>query len=562
MNETIGAKGGVNDRRRQMRISREQKKKLEDFEEQREIAELEQKVRKKQFYTLIKTLPIVIGGGLVQTLYDTATGRKHDTEEENSKWRIKEYDGDVTHMTPEEFREKQRRKRVITTPTGEKIIVYVSDDIEDLNKLPDVKEAKDDIEILSLPEEKKEVPKTIPSTTPKTSEEVKQERVKAFEEEVLSSPETVDLDTFIDHELSDIDFSDLSPEAKNKLDQLKSRKIVDEYEKQLKDIRYELRQVIYEYNVLVDEGEDVVLSRDAEIILDRLSDIIDKVDELKKKIKIEDLDQYDDNYIYYLIEGYLREFHNKRILSEVKDSPLYVMISEKLDELEQKRGKFTKTVEDKKDQLQDREKDFEQLKSHYYSLERLNNQLLEFQYDQNRLLKEIQEKVRNATTETERVKEEFVGMTRQSRRLLRMLSFQMFLPGPRFARGAAASAAAYLYFMNNVIRPQTRTRVYKVITVKDYHDQIQGSIDSLEDAIRVLGKTSDQIDKMMIELEDRYKDYVGVVPEFDELLANLRKVKRDMEEKEYEMNKIKKQQELELEKNDAKVKTMGEYPVN
>ncbi len=559
MNETIGAKGGVNDRRRQMRISREQKKKLEDFEEQREIAELEQKVRKKQFYTLIKTLPIVVGGGLVQTLYDTATGRKHDTEEENSKWRIKEYDGDVTHMTPEEFREKQKRKRVITTPTGEKIIVYVSDDIEDLKELPEVKE---DVEILTLKDEKKEVPKTIPSTTPKTSEEVKQERVKAFEEEVLSSPETVDLDTFIDHELSDIDFSDLSPEAKNKLDQLKSRKIVDEYEKQLKDIRYELRQVIYEYNVLVDEGEDVVLSRDAEIILDRLSDIIDKVDELKKKIKIEDLDKYDDNYIYYLIEGYLREFHNKRILSEVKDSPLYVMISEKLDELEQKRGKFTKTVEDKKDQLQDREKDFEQLKSHYYSLERLNNQLLEFQYDQNRLLKEIQEKVRNATTETERVKEEFVGMTRQSRRLLRMLSFQMFLPGPRFARGAAASAAAYLYFMNNVIRPQTRTRVYKVITVKDYHDQIQGSIDSLEDAIRVLGKTSDQIDKMMIELEDRYKDYIGVVPEFDELLANLRKVKRDMEEKEYEMNKIKKQQELELEKNDAKVKTMGEYPVN
>ena len=169
MNETIGAKGGVNDRRRQMRISREQKKKLEDFEEQREIAELEQKVRKKQFYTLIKTLPIVVGGGLVQTLYDTATGRKHDTEEENSKWRIKEYDGDVTHMTPEEFREKQKRKRVITTPTGEKIIVYVSDDIEDLKELPEVKE---DIEILSLPEEKKEVPKTTPSTIPKTSEEV------------------------------------------------------------------------------------------------------------------------------------------------------------------------------------------------------------------------------------------------------------------------------------------------------------------------------------------------------------------------------------------------------
>ena len=573
MNETIGAKGGSNDLRRQMRISQEQKKKLEEYEEEREIAELEKKVKKKQFYTLIKTLPIVIGGGTIQTLYDTATGKKRDTEDENSRWKIKEYDHDVTHLTPGEF-EEQRRRKIITTPTGEKIVVFVEAPVSDKTIVEDTitennNGLKDTVSEKTPEKVKPSIIGEILSPTPKSEKkEEKTEEKFVFDGDTKKKPsigignDQVDIEAFIDQELSGVDLPSLSKEAQEKLGKLKSKKIVEEYERQLKDIRFELRQVIYEYNVLEDESDDVVLSRDAEIILDKLSDIIDRIEELKQRIKVEDLDQYDDQYIYYLIEGYLKDFHDKKIISEIEDSPLYIMISEKLDELEQRKDKFSRKVEDKKEKLEEREIDFDQIKKNYYSIDQLNNQLLEYQYDQNRILREIQEKVRNATTESERVQEEVVGMNSQSQRLFRMLSFQMFLPGPRFAKGLAASAAAYLYFMNNVIRPNTRTKRYKVIMVHDYHDEIKGNLESLEDAIRLLGKTSNQVDKMIIEIEDRYHDYLGVVPECDEILRNLKKIKSEIEEKEYEMKKIKQQQELELEKNDAKVKTIGEYAVN
>ena len=558
MDETIGVKGGANDRRRTMIISRNQKKKLKQYEEEREIAELEKKVKKKQFYTLIKTLPIVIGGGTIQTLHDVATGKRRDIDE--NELRLKEYDGDVSKYTKEEFEEKRRRK-IITTPSGEKIVVYIETPIEEkkTNKQPlkhvseNIKENEDNFipikeetkkEKISKTTKKKETTKT--TTGPKVS----------------IGEEQVELEEFIDKELSTVDFSNLSQSAQETLGKLKSRKIVEEYEKQLKDIRYELRKVIYEYNVLVEDSEEVVLSKDAEIILDRLSEIIDKIEELKKKIKIDSLEQYDDNYVYTLIEGYLSDFHDKKLVEEIEDSPLYVMLEEKLEELDKKRGNFSKKVEDKKEKLEEREIDFEEMKKKYSSLNQLNNQLLEFQYDQNRILKEIQERVRNSLTESERVKEEVVGMTRQSRRLLRLLSLQMFLPGPKAAKGASAAAAAYLYFMKNVIKPNTKTTRYKVIMVQDYHDQIKSSIDSINDAIRLLGKTTIQIDKMIRDIKDEFGDYIGKVPECDELLNNLKKIKREMEEKEYEMNRIKREQELELEKNDAKVKKRGEYAVN
>ena len=558
MDETIGVKGGANDRRRTMIISRNQKKKLKQYEEEREIAELEKKVKKKQFYTLIKTLPIVIGGGTIQTLHDVATGKRRDIDE--NELRLKEYDGDVSKYTKEEFEEKRRRK-IITTPSGEKIVVYIETPIEEkkTNKQPlkhvseNIKENEDNFIPIKEETKKEKISKTTKKKeTTKTTTGPK----------VGIGEEQVELEEFIDKELSTVDFSNLSQSAQETLGKLKSRKIVEEYEKQLKDIRYELRKVIYEYNVLVEDSEEVVLSKDAEIILDRLSEIIDKIEELKKKIKIDSLEQYDDNYVYTLIEGYLSDFHDKKLVEEIEDSPLYVMLEEKLEELDKKRGNFSKKVEDKKEKLEEREIDFEEMKKKYSSLNQLNNQLLEFQYDQNRILKEIQERVRNSLTESERVKEEVVGMTRQSRRLLRLLSLQMFLPGPKAAKGASAAAAAYLYFMKNVIKPNTKTTRYKVIMVQDYHDQIKSSIDSINDAIRLLGKTTIQIDKMIRDIKDEFGDYIGKVPECDELLNNLKKIKREMEEKEYEMNRIKREQELELEKNDAKVKKRGEYAVN
>lgn len=584
MDETIGVKGGKNDRRRQMVLTKEARKKLEQYEEERELAELERKVKKKQLFTLIKTLPTAIGGGTIQTLYDVAVGKKReDKEEENSKWKIKEYDSDHSSRTPEE--EEQKRRKIITTPTGEKIVVYVVTPMEEKKTISSTPVSLDaPPKVLEEKKDKQEVETPTPVPFVEAKKEPKTESPKPQEERfIFTEPapqkdapkketpapihvgigqDQIDITSFIQDELSTIDFEQLPPKAKETLERLKSHKIVEEYERQLKDIRYELRKVIYEYDVLVEDNEEVVLSRDAEVILDRLSEIIDRVEELKRKIRIDHLDQYDDNYIHHLIEGYLEDFHHGKAIDEVKDSPLYLMLEEKLAELDQKKGKFQKSVDQKKEELVLKEEDFEKLKSRYYSLDQFNNQLLQFQTQQDAFLKEIREKIQNATSESERIVEEVQGLNLQSRRLLRLLSFQMFLPGPRFAKGLAASAASYLFFMNQVVRPHTVTKKYRVITVHDYHQDIQDSLHSLQDASHLLSKTSEQIDKMIGELKNRYHDYLGVVPECDDLLRNLKKMKSEVEEKEYEMERLKKQQELELEKNDAKVKTIGEYPVN
>lgn len=549
MDETIGVKGGKNDRRRSIKIRQARKRKLEQIDaEQEKLYELEKKVRRAQFYTLIKTLPIVLGGGVVQNLYEASRGKKEDLEEKNSQWRIKEYDQDISPLTPEEFEIKKRK--TITTPSGEKVVVYV--------KTYEFAKKKSNP---SLDDAKKLEKTFAPQKSEKQSTSMSKKKAnKGLNIDI--GDDSIDIETFFDADLSNFDLSSITPEAQSKINLIQSRKIIEGYEKELKEIRFELRILIFQYNALVDQGDEAVISRDAEIIIEKLSELIDKVEELKQRIRLDNLNQYSGDYINGVISGYIGEVEEDKMIQEIKNSPLYMSLKEKLDELSKKQGKFSDKMEDKKDAFEEKEMEFDRLKDKYFSIEKINAELARFQYEQDMILKEIQKKVDEAETVTEKVRIEFEGMNLQSRRLRRLFALQMFLPGLRFAKGATMATAAYLYGIRQLINPRTKSVPYTVIEVIDYHNEITGNINAIEDAISQLTATSSQIDSMIEEIKAKFGSYLENLAECRELLRNLNRIKGELADKEDELKLIKEKQEKELERNDVKVKKRGEYPVN
>lgn len=516
MNETIGIKGGKQDRRRTLKITQNKKKKLEKIEQEKEIKTLEQKVKKQQIYTLIKALPIAIGGGFIKTIHDTAIGKqKEDKEEENSRWRIKEYDGDISPTTPIEYElyklKKQKRKEVIT-PTGEKIIIYFTD-ISDKNK---------------------------------------ENTTRPYEEQFI-------LDDKANQQTNDTIYE---PDTTQKINIIKSRGILEEYDKQLKEIRYELRNTLFEFSVLEQAENEIVQKEDAQKILEQLNDIIDRIEILKDKMDIGNFDQYDSNYIYFLIEKYFDNFNNNIAVKDINESPLYIELAEKIKEFDNKKELLKKRVEEKKELLENKEEEFSKLKNKYLSIDKINSQLIKFQVEQEKLLKDIQEKINKSTTITEKVEYELRAINRQSSRMLRFMQLQMLLPVPAIAKVMSASVLSHIIFLNNIVSPEYTKKNYKIITVQDYSSEIKNSISEIDSSIDLLGKTSQQIDEIIKEINTKYKDYLGEVKECDEMLNNLKKIKSNIQEKEFEMEKLKQEQQKELEKNDAKVLTRGKYPVN
>ncbi len=560
MNEAIGVKGGKRDRKRRIIITANQKKKIKENykrKKQERIKKLEKEVKNLQLASFLVAVPISVAGTTVETLLNLREEQKE--ERLQAKGLQIEERAQAKALQTEELHQANKLE------LGESAI-YIEDYQSNDRKFTDYGYPKtiDGKEVVSYPDkkiitiEKKEYPKVVEAkvsleennkniTLKETLEQPNKQQEERKKVEVKEQKQT----------RIPIPASKIETLEENKIFQkITDKKIVAEYEEKLKDVKIELKKLIYEYNVLQQASEDLTDSKEAEEILYQLSIIIKKIEELKSKMKIDIKDLETDAYLTDIVDQYMDEFKNKNIVSEIKDSDLYIMIAEKLEEVTEKTGTLTNKVEDTKDKLELDESQFDKLKESYYNFENFNNQLIAFQSEQDFLLKDLEKKVSESTSITEQVQYRVQLMNRQNRRLLQMIALPMLIPGNRSARAIASATAAYLYFMRNLLNPRLREQRYRIISVIDYSSEIEKNISKIEDAAISISKTSNKLEEMIRKIEVDFKDYINAIPECRELLSNLNKLLSDLKEKEEELQKTKQEQEKLLETNNQKVKTL------
>ena len=553
MNEAIGAKAGKRDRKRRIIITANQKKKIKENyqrKKQERIKKLEKDVKNLELASFLVAVPIAVAGNTVETLLNLRD-EKEDERLEAKGLQIEER-LKAKGLQKEELHKANKLEL-------EETAVYIEDYQSNDRKFTDHGYPKtiDGKEIVGYPSKKtieikrKEYPKIVEA---KVSLEENNKRIER--KETLEQKKEIEIKGQQQTEIK-APTTQIENLEQNKIFQkFADKKIVAGYEEKLKEVRGELKKLIYEYNVLAQAAEDLTDSKEAEEVLQQLSIIIKKIEELKEKIKIENPEAENDTYLTEIVYQYIEEFSNKNTVAEVKDSELYIMIADKLEEVTEKTETLTNKVEDTKDKLELDEEAFANLKESYYNFENFNNQLIIFQNEQDYLLKDLEKKVSESTTVTEQVEYRVQLLNRQNKRLLQMIALPMLIPGNRSAKAIATATASYLYFMRNLLTPRLREQRYRVISVIDYSREIENNISRIEDATHTLGKTSNKLEEMIKKIEVDFKDYLDQIPECRELLNNLNKLLGDLKEKEEELEKTKQEQEKLLETNNQKVKTL------
>ena len=476
MNETIGSKGGRQDKKRTIIITKAKKKKLqENFQKkkQEKLKKLEKEVKNLQVASLFFDIPISIGGNIIETVLNTRISKNEERKEEKSL------------------------------------------EIEELHQA-DKKELFEGIE-----------EKNIHPVTEVEVKEIKQDRIPIKEVE-----ETAPKDEFLKKEAD--------------------KKIVSNYENRFKEIKREFKNIIYETTVLEEQSNQVPEKKTAEDLLNQVNTVIEKLEELKEKIKI---DLEDNQELTDLIDSYMDEFQNKQEVESIKDSNLYILLAGKVEEAKLQAINLSEKVEIKKDKLELNEEQFNLLKERFNSFENFNNQLIAFQNDQDNLLIDLEEKVKNSVSITEKATYQVKAMNKQSKKLLSLLTLPMLIPGNRSAKVMASSTAAYIYFLKQILSPKYKKKRYRVIEVTNYQKELEENLIRIDNTIDLLLKTSKKIEEMINQIEIEFQNYE--IPEYQELIGNLKKIRKEMQEKEEELKKTKQKQEKLLEENKEKVKTMS-----
>lgn len=559
MNETIGEKGGRRDRKRTIIITSENKKKLKEYYKKKKklkLEKLEREVKNLQLASFLVAVPISIAGNIYDAMFHVIDETK---EEEKEKGLQKELRDKAKGLQVEELHQTEKLELSETS-------TYIEDYQTNDRKFTDYGYPKT-IEgkmIVSLADNKKlnsvktNIEITLPPQIAKTQVSLTENNKLGKKEDILNQTNQESKIEVLEEKQDTIPMpaAGMSFIENTVFQKAQDKTLVVKYEEKFKDIREELKELIYEYNVLAQETNDIYTSKEAENILHQLNMVIKKLEELKGKIKVEVADLENDNYLIELVDGYIESFKNKKIVDEVKDSALYIMLADKVEELTTKTGSLNTKLEDKKEELELDEEKIETLKDAYYNYDNFNNQLISFQYEQDFMLKELEQRVQESTSITEQVEYRIQLMTKQSKRLLKMLALPMMIPGGRSAKAMATATAAYMYFMKNLMNPRLQQKKYRIISVTDYSREIENNISKVSDAINLIGKTSDKLEEMITKLEKDFKDYIDEIPECKELLSNLNKLLSELKQKEEELVKTKSKQENLLEKNNQKVKTL------
>jgi len=526
MNENIGVKGENNDLRKQKKIFEKKKKK-----EELEIEELEKSVKKLQFQTAIIAIPLIISANAFRKLL------LGEEKEEKS-----------TIFLPKTSLEKKDKVFITENDSHELVEVTLTTN-RYKNKKILAEASPDEKLILKAP---KEEPETLEKVDSNSKEKTIIEQDNHKIEIRLQKQEYIP----IKEEISSVQKEDIQ------LDRLTNTSIINQYEKELKGIRIELKKVIYEYNVLVDYSDNLYHTEEVEKLLLKLNKVIKKIEELKQKLQLENFDKYEKDYLENLAYGYIFQFKNKKMVEDIKDSELYIMISEKLEELDLKKDILTEKLQNKKEILHLDEEKLRELKEKYDSYEDFNSELLKVQYEQDSILNDINIKIANSIEQSQRVETKVRALNDESLRLMHLIIPQMLIPGPRSARRIAFAAMLYIRFMRNIMRPQIQTRHYQVLTVTDYSKEISDSISQIDKGMKLIIKSKQELDKTIKEFEKNYYEYFQILPEYEQLLYNLQKVCDSLLEKEEELKRLKEEEEKNLEKNNEKVKMVNEYNKN
>ena len=565
--ESRGQKGGINDRRRVMKL---RKKEIERLKELNEEESLKKELKERETKELLSIIPIVI----IKILIDNTRSKKivnidrkkdikekkeetitqlEEKSEEKKEESKKELSKQVKPESNEGFVKVDRiEEEKNESPIIENIIlpgILLLQDkpkIIKVNKVKDIdeKELKEDTskEEAKQLEEQEEIKSNDKEKSEEAKEEVKEETRQEKKEEKSEKKEETQSS------------EEKQTEIDKKIERLQSNKIVEKYADKLMAIRHDLRNIIFEYNMIVDRNNKLQTKEEAEKLLDSLNKLIKKIDELKKKLDIPDSDKYDETYLYAIAEEYMKEFSNNKPIKEIKSSPLYISISEKVKELDKAKNKLKKTIDDNKKSLGIKEAQVEKLKSNYDKMSDFDKKMDSFTTQAEKELKDVEDKVKNSVDIKREMEYRVVEANRMSRLLVGLMAVEAMLPTNRSTKRAALIATAGAYVLNRLLnRRRVQVRENVKVTVKDYSERIEKDLDKIEDVQKNLSKNCKELDKIISLLENDYKKVVSANSEYKELLINLKIIKSNLQEKEYDLKRINDDTKKSLDENNHKV---------
>lgn len=488
MDNNRGIKSLQRDRKRIIILTKKQKKKLEEINEKKdeELKKLEKKVRQLQIITFIKTVPLIIVGAIFKSTANTIDNLITPTKKDLTAT-DKNKDIEDKEVIEEKIANNEKNSNITYNNTND---FY-----------------------------------TIPDPT----------YYKEKENEKLEDKE---------------------------LENVKDKKLIKHYEEKLKEKRVEIK--LLAASIPLSVGTDIYYEK-ADEIYKKINIVLSKLNDLEQKIKV-DGNLYDDNYINYLVDSYTKEFDDGRLVAEIKNSELYRDISIKIEQLEEEKAKIKRLVSEKQKDLDSEEIINNETETTSYNInttskcpeeekiiEEAPEETDNFSFDdekkeydkfldqQEHIKIEEEREEAKTRSEIENYKLRIAAIKKQCESLKRMITKRSLVkPTVRNAKLITVTVLASIYNMRNILRNKKVRRRRKRLTRIEYTKAIENDPNEISNVSILINKSYQQIDALISEIKTKFSSFNAI--EYQSLISDLEEIKRILEEREYEIERVRKRQ--------------------
>lgn len=346
---------------------------------------------------------------------------------------------------------------------------------------------------------------------------------------------------------------------------------LDEIERVLIKNYNEIQTIKHEIDILEKQEQDEVIKEEIEKLIEYLNQLIKKFEQIKKDFYQTNLEQItnhtnNDNYISQLIEEYktnvMNNTLNESVLKNIKQIEEYISVIDNIILIETKKDDISNKLNDKKETLEIRDTDFDELKDKYIDIEKLNNHIDLFEKEYNQTIKAIESKVSNATNITKSAEYKSEIAINYARLLTSTLILASTPAIPFTREGNILKMGLMMAAVAGISSSiKVRTKESKVITkidFIDYEQEILSNISNIKDMSLMIDKTMIDIKNIKTEFQKQFSEYIHLIPEYYQMMCNLDSIEKELSVKYTIAKEYNQKLNASLEQNNVKVKRLEE----
>ena len=235
---------------------------------------------------------------------------------------------------------------------------------------------------------------------------------------------------------------ELEEKLETEITKVKSNKIVQEYEDKLKEIRRKLRNIYFESDII--DNIKFLEQNPSEENLEKLNELIEKIENLKEKVKKEEKIEIEEDYLSVLVEEDIEKLENHKKVQGIEHSDILITISDTIQELKKKESKVEEKIEKKKQIENVEEQVVESRKEKVQDISAFQNDFVRLQNEQDEILSDIERKIKKDIPEIEKMQMKINAMQLSSTLVLRRIKRQIRIPGVRSGKRIVNLATSFL----------------------------------------------------------------------------------------------------------------------